>query len=76
MGQDISDEMLAEIIKQLDNETNHGAVRVSVNYDKNLSEGTKVDHSCCTAYGKTANETVGLLDMYSDCMVNDDIKKY
>ena len=57
---------------QLDNETTKGAVRVSVNYDENLDGGTKVDHSCCSAYGKTASETVGLLDMYSDCMVKDD----
>jgi len=75
MNGNIDEEMLTEIIKQLDNETTNGAVRVSVNYDENQGQGTKVDHSCCSAYGRTANETVGLLDMYSDCMINDDVRK-
>lgn len=60
------DRLIEEIIKHLDDETGIGAMRMSVTMDEGQQEASKVDHKCCREYGRTANETVGLLDMYSD----------
>lgn len=58
--------LIDEIIKHLDDETGIGAMRMSVTMDEGQQEASKVDHKCCREYGRPANETVGLLDMYSD----------
>lgn len=60
------DRLIDEIIKHLDDETGIGAMRMSVTMDEGQQEASKVDHKCCREYGRPANETVGLLDMYSD----------
>ena len=58
-------QLIDEIIKHLDKETGDGVVRMSVEMG---DEGTKteVSHKCCNMYGRSANETVGLLDCYTD----------
>lgn len=68
----MNDKLLNDIVRQLDREISSGAVRVSVNYDESLTDNVKASHDCCRAYGRSANETVGLLDMYSDCMIKED----
>lgn len=60
------DQLIEEIIRHLDGETGIGAMRMSVIMDEKQEEASKVDHKCCHEYGRPANETVGLLDMYSD----------
>lgn len=60
------DRLIEDIIKHLDGEVGFGAMRMSVNMDEEQEEPSIVDHKCCHVYGRPANETVGLLDMYSD----------
>lgn len=62
---DVDEMMLEDILKHLDSELEKGAMRMSVVMDEK-TEGKKVSHKCCNSYGRPANETVGLLDMYTD----------
>lgn len=59
------DKLVEAILKHLDEETRLGVVRMSVEMDSKKT-GTEVSHKCCNMYGKPANETVGLLDCYTD----------
>ena len=43
-----------------------GVVRMSVEMDQGSDKGAQVSHKCCNMYGRPANETVGLLDCYTD----------
>ncbi|MCM1091558.1 MAG: hypothetical protein NC092_05670 [Butyrivibrio sp.] len=62
----MNDERLIEdILRHLDNETQSGVVRMSVEIDEHKTD-TEVSHKCCNMYGKPANETVALLDCYTD----------
>ncbi len=63
---EISKEMIEEVLKHLDSELEKGVVRMSVTMDENAREEKCVSHKCCNSYGRPANETVGLLDMYTD----------
>lgn len=58
-------QMIEEILKHLDGETQAGVARMSVEMDDGKTE-TIVSHKCCNMYGKPASETVGLLDCYTD----------
>ncbi|MGN0133067.1 MAG: hypothetical protein ACI4AA_11550 [Lachnospiraceae bacterium] len=60
------DAMINEILKHLDAETGQGVVRMSVQMDDKAETPKQIDHGCCHMYGRPANETVGLLDMYTD----------
>lgn len=60
------EEMIQDILKHLDSETQFGAMRMSVEMEAGKEGSKEVSHKCCTAYGRPANETVGLLDMYTD----------
>lgn len=66
MSENVSDEMIEDILKHLDSELEKGAVRMSVIMDENSQVEKEVSHICCNSYGRPANETVGLLDMYTD----------
>ena len=55
-----------ETIRHLDGETQMGVVRMSVEMDQGSDKGAQVSHKCCNMYGRPANETVGLLDCYTD----------
>ncbi len=68
---DEQDRMIEEVLRHLDNETELGASRMSVSFNELQEEEKLVDHKCCHMYGRPANETVGLLDMYSDVTVKD-----
>ncbi|MCR5654593.1 MAG: hypothetical protein K6G07_03010 [Lachnospiraceae bacterium] len=67
---DADEKLIEDIMAHLDNETNLGAVRMSVNMDEGQQTEKEVSHKCCRAYGKDATETVNLLDMYSDSCNN------
>lgn len=58
--------MMEEIMRHLDAETRMGVVRMSVEINGEKSGGGEVSHKCCNMYGRPANETVGLLDCYTD----------
>lgn len=60
------DAMIEEIMRHLDAESAQGVVRMSVAVDETAEEAKQVSHKCCHMYGRPANETVGLLDMYTD----------
>ncbi|MCI8527828.1 MAG: hypothetical protein HFH82_01525 [Lachnospiraceae bacterium] len=60
------EKMIEDILKHLDSETQMGVVRMSVEMDEEKSNGPQVSHKCCNMYGRPANETVGLLDCYTD----------
>ena len=60
------DEMIAEIMKHLDAESQSGVYRMSVLMDENSEQDKTVSRQCCNVYGRPASETVGLLDMYTD----------
>lgn len=60
------DKMIEDILKHLDGELAKGALRMSVIMDENASEEKVISHKCCNSYGRPSNETVGLLDMYTD----------
>lgn len=64
------EKMIKEILKHLDGETESGVHRMSVNMDILAEQEKEVSHKCCVAYGRPANETVGLLDMYTDSTVD------
>lgn len=59
-------EMIEEIMRHLDAESEHGVYRMSVSFDDESEEAKNVSHECCHMYGRPASETVGLLDMYMD----------
>lgn len=63
---DNDNQMIDEILRHLDSELEHGALRMSVIIDENAEEAKAVSHKCCHSYGRPSNETVGLLDMYTD----------
>ena len=65
-GQDISEDLVEDILKHLDGELEKGALRMSVTMDETSKVAKEVSHVCCNSYGRPANETVGLLDMYTD----------
>mgnify|MGYP001080836272 CR=1 FL=1 len=58
--------MIEEIMRHLDAESSQGVVRMSVTMDEEAEEAKQVSHKCCHMYGRPANETVGMLDMYTD----------
>jgi hypothetical protein len=58
--------MIEDIMNHLDSELEKGAMRMSVIMDENSKEEKTVSHKCCNSYGRPSNETVGLLDMYTD----------
>lgn len=43
-----------------------GVMRMSVEMDEKSDKQVQVSHKCCRMYGRPANETVGLLDSYTD----------
>lgn len=61
-----SEDMINEVLSHLDRELQKGVVRMSVTMDDEAEEEKVVSHKCCNSYGRPANETVGLLDMYTD----------
>ena len=63
MGQE---EMIEEILRHLDRETQMDVVRMSVEIDEEKSGGGQVSHKCCNMYGRPACETVGMLEYYTD----------
>ena len=58
--------LIDDILKHLDKETEMGVVRMSVEMDEKSDKGVEISHKCCNMYGRPANETVGLLDSYTD----------
>lgn len=64
-------EMIEEIMRHLDAESEHGVYCMSVNFDDESEEAKNVSHQCCNMYGRPASETVGLLDMYTDMNAGD-----
>lgn len=60
------EQMIEDILRHLDAETQMGVTRMSVEMDENKRDGGEVSHKCCNMYGRPANETVGLLDCYTD----------
>ncbi len=60
------EKLIEEILKHLDSETQTGVMRMSVEMDENSDTSAEVSHKCCNMYGRPANETVGLLDSYTD----------
>lgn len=58
--------LIDDILKHLDSETQMGVMRMSVEMDEKSSGDARVSHKCCNMYGRPANETVGLLDSYTD----------
>lgn len=60
------DEMIAEVMRHLDQESMQGVYRMSVTFDEKEEMEKDVSHACCHMYGRPASETVGLLDMYTD----------
>lgn len=60
------EKLINEILKHLDQETRMGVVRMSVEMDETKSNTGEISHKCCNMYGRPANETVGLLDCYTD----------
>lgn len=59
-------EMIEEIMRHLDTESEQGVYRMSITFDEGSDEPKNVSHKCCNVYGRPASETVGLLDMYTD----------
>lgn len=60
------DYLIDQILKHLDGETRMGVARMSVEMNENSDKAAQVSHKCCNMYGRPANETVGLLDCYTD----------
>ncbi len=58
--------LIEDILRYLDGETQMGVVRMSVEMDEKSNKNAEVSHKCCNMYGRPANETVGLLDCYTD----------
>ena len=65
-GKQENEKLIEDILKHLDAETRMGVVRMSVEMDDEKSASGEVSHKCCNMYGRPANETVGLLDCYTD----------
>lgn len=63
---DGEEEMIAEVMRHLDQESEQGVYRMSVTFDEKEEKAKDVSHACCHMYGRPASETVGLLDMYTD----------
>jgi len=63
---EISDDLINEVMKHLDDEVTFGAMRMSVEYDPEQREEKSVSHKCCKVYGMDADQMVGKLDGYSD----------
>ena len=62
-----NEKLIEDILRHLDGETQMGVMRMSVEMDEKKSGGGgEVSHKCCNMYGRPANETVGLLDCYTD----------
>ena len=61
-----NEKLIEDILKHLDAETQMGVMRMSVEMDDEKSASGEVSHKCCNMYGRPANETVGLLDCYTD----------
>ena len=61
-----NEKLIEDILRHLDKETQMGVVRMSVEMDEEKSIHGEVSHKCCNMYGRPANETVGLLDCYTD----------
>lgn len=61
-----NEEMIEEIMKHLDTESQNGVYRMSVLMDDKAERAKTVSKQCCNMYGRPASETVGLLDMYTD----------
>ncbi len=68
---DISEDLIANVMKHLDKETSGGSMRMSVNFDESQKEESIVSHKCCHAYGNPATDTIAKLDMYSDLYLKD-----
>ena len=60
------DKMIEEIMKHLDGETSNDVVRMSVIMDPIGTEEKVVSKKCCNVYGRTGDEVINLLDMYTD----------
>ncbi len=60
------EELMEEILRHLDHETKMGVARMSVEMDTESDKKVDVSRKCCNMYGRPANETVGLLDCYTD----------
>ncbi len=60
------EEMIEDILKHLDSETQMGVMRMSIEMNEDKSSKGEVSHKCCNMYGRPATETVGLLDCYTD----------
>ncbi len=60
------EQVIEDILRHLDAETQMGVTRMSVEMDEKKRDGGEVSHKCCNMYGRPANETVGLLDCYTD----------
>jgi hypothetical protein len=73
---DYNDSIIEEVLKHLDGELAHGAVRMSVIFDDTAKEAKTVSHKCCHSYGRPATETVGLLDMYTDISAGTSDKEF
>lgn len=73
---DYNDSIIEEVLKHLDGELAHGAVRMSVIFDDTAKEAKTVSHKCCHSYGRPATETVGLLDMYTDISARTSDKEF
>ena len=58
--------LIDDILKHLDSETKMGVMRMSVEMDEKSDKQVQVSHKCCRMYRRPANETVGLLDSYTD----------
>lgn len=56
-----NEKLIEDILRHLDEETQMGVMRMSVEMDEKKSGGGEVSHKCCNMYGRPANETVGLL---------------
>ncbi|MDD2972188.1 MAG: hypothetical protein PHE02_08685 [Lachnospiraceae bacterium] len=68
-------DMINEVIRHLDGQVHKNVGRMSVNFtDKDTEK--EVSYKCCHMYGRAANETVGLLDMYTDSCVNQPDNEY
>lgn len=61
-----NEKLIDDILRHLDAETRMGVARMSVEMDDEKSADGEVSHKCCNMYGRPANETVGLLDCYTD----------
>ncbi len=64
--EDMDERLIDDILKHLDHETQSGVMRMSVEMDEKSRKAEEVSHKCCNMYGRPANETVGLLDSYTD----------